>query len=99
MDDKLSQAITDIISHVPYGDVTFTVYRHGNETKNLVTNEFRNTLFSDNEQAVKWVLLLLKEIVDKSLTGTTSFTIAYHDGKIKKITEQTYGQHLLKEAK
>lgn len=87
--------IDKILSDVAYGDVTFTVYRHGNQTKNMVTNKFRNTLFSDNEQAVKWVLLLLKQIVDNNESGTTSFTISYHDGKLKKITEQEYEQHLL----
>lgn len=95
MEEQLKQALNQIISDVPYGDVTFTVYRHDSHTKNIVANEFRNVLFNDNEQAVKWLLLFLKKVVDENLSGTSSFTIAYHEGKIKKITEQTYEQHLL----
>ena len=88
-------AIQEILQAIPYGDVSFTVYRHDNKTRNIVAQEFRNILFPNNEDAVKWLLMLCKTIVDKKLSGTTSFTISYHEGQIKKATEQSYEQHLL----
>lgn len=95
MDSDLNQTIQTIIQDVPFGDVTFTVYRHANKSTNVVANQFRNTLFNDNEQAVKWILLMVKDIVDNKKSGTSSFTIAYHEGKLKKITEQHYEQKLI----
>lgn len=87
-DQQVLEALLTQINKIPYGSVTFTVYRHGNKTVNVVANEHENSVFESNVEFIEWLLNGLKKISDTKQSGPINLSILAKNGKFTKVSEQ-----------
>ncbi len=80
------------ISATQFGEVNLTITTHRGIPVAVVTNSFRHEKFipGENSKAVERAVAIIKKMTDDKETGTLSFTLVFHNGEIKEITNQYY---------
>jgi len=83
MNPQYIKDIQQYIDNLPYGKVGVEVERVNRQTTKITTHGRETLRYTDNSEAVKDLLIIIKNLINVGYTGKTTLDIEYKSGKIK----------------
>ena len=80
------------VKETQYGDVNLTITTFKGSPVGLTVSSYRHEKFSNdgNNESLKRVLGIFKEMVDSKKTGSLTFTVVFKEGQAKELINQLY---------
>ena len=77
-----------LIETIDFGDVQVTVKRHTKKTHQVIIHAYESHKPKDNAHAAALIMQIIKNAYLDGYSGSISFTVVFHKGKITRLIKQ-----------
>jgi len=77
-----------LIETIDFGDVQVTVKRHTKKTHQVIIHAYESHKPKDNAHAAALIMQIIKNAYLDGYSGSISFTVVFHKGKITRLVKQ-----------
>lgn len=80
--------IEKLVETTDFGDVQITVKRHTKKTHQIIVHAYESHKPKDNAHAAALIMQIIKNAYLQGYSGSISFTVVFHKGKITRLIKQ-----------